>query len=141
MRKGNGGWGRGTMHCHPERKRGIWTIARETCLALIESRRTFGRDPSFRSDTRATMRASTRFPRPLIPHPPLPRKTRHNSRNRAVLSSDDISERIQISLQLRDVVLQTTNLVGGIVERVCDGRLAARVATRGSEECDAQEQE
>jgi len=78
------------------------------------------------------MRASTRFPRPpsLIPHPPLPRKTRHNSRNRAVLSSDDISERIQISLQLRDVVLQTTNLIGSIVERVCDRSFAARIAAR-----------
>jgi len=75
------------------------------------------------------------------PPPVLPRNPRHDSRNRAVLPSDDVPERVQVRLQLGDVALQAPDLVRGIIERLRDGCLRARVAAGDAEQCGARDEE
>ena len=157
-----------TMYCHPERctvipndvlssraKRGIWAPLRTATARASASRCARTRSLASLGMTRASdarlpsgeaLNLPSAVPPSPILHPPSPspalsRNPRHDSRNRTVLPSDDIPERVQVRLQLGDIVLQAPDLVRGIVERLRDGCLRARVAAGGAEQCGARNEE
>ena len=73
---------------------------------------------------------------------PLSRDVRHfdEPRDDGILLRNDLPERIDVALQLRDVPLDRADLVGGVVELLRDGRLCFRVgaARRERQQCDVE---